>query len=118
MDDGYVYLTGRLKDTYINNGHNADAAVVERVLVSHPHVAEAAVIGVPDNTWGEVGMAFILPAAGAEADEADILRHSREHLADYQCPESLVIVPAFPRNALGKVVKEKLREHAMTAAHR
>lgn len=112
--DGYLYLTGRLKDMYISDGHNVYAAVVERVLISHPHVAEAAVIGVPDSTRGEAGVAFVVPAAGADAGESAILRHCREHLADYQCPDRLVILPALPRNELGKVVKEKLRGLAVT----
>jgi acyl-CoA synthetase (AMP-forming)/AMP-acid ligase II len=109
-DDGYLYLTGRLKDMYIRGGANVYAAEVERVLAEHPDVAEAAVIGVPDETWGEVGMAFLVPTVGAEVDEHDVLRHCREHMAEYKCPESLVIVGELPRNALGKVAKDKLRE--------
>jgi len=108
-EDGYLYLTGRLKDMYLNDGHNVYAAVVERVLATHPQVAEAAVIGVPDGRRGEVGMAFLLPVAEEGINESDVLRHCRAHLADYQCPESLVTVSAFPRNALGKVVRNDLR---------
>jgi HIP---CoA ligase len=111
-DDGYLYLTGRLKDMYITGGSNVYAAEVERVLAGHPGVAEAAVIGVPDDTLGEVGLAFLIPAAGTGLDESDVLRHCREHLAAYKCPASLVIVGELPRNEPGKVVKKKLREQA------
>lgn len=111
-DDGYLYLTGRLKDMYITDGSNVYATEVERVLAEHPQVAEVAVIGVPDDTHGETGLAFLVPAAGTDPDESDVLRHCREHLAAYKCPASLVIVDELPRNALGKVIKEELREHA------
>jgi acyl-CoA synthetase (AMP-forming)/AMP-acid ligase II len=110
--DGYLYLTGRLKDMYITGSANVYAAEVERVLAGHPGVAEAAVIGVPDDALGEVGLAFLIPAARTGLDEPDVLRHCREHLAAYKCPASLVIVGELPRNALGKVVKEKLRVQA------
>jgi acyl-CoA synthetase (AMP-forming)/AMP-acid ligase II len=111
-DDGYLYLTGRVKDVYISGGSNVYAAEVERVLAGHPAVAEAAVIGVPDDTLGEVGLAFIIPAAAAEVDESGVLRHCREHLASYKCPHRLVVVPELPKNALGKVLKDNLREQA------
>jgi acyl-CoA synthetase (AMP-forming)/AMP-acid ligase II len=111
-DDGYLYLTGRLKDMYITGSSNVYAAEVERVLAGHPGVAEAAVIGIPDDTLGEVGLAYLIPAARTGLDESDVLRHCRGHLAAYKCPASLVIVGELPRNALGKVVKEKLREQA------
>jgi len=112
-DDGYLYLHGRLKDMYITGSSNVYAAEVERVLAGHPGVAEAAVIGIPDDTLGEVGLAFLIPAATTGLDESDVLRHCREHLAAYKCPASLVIVGDLPRNAPGKVVKEKLREQAL-----
>jgi len=111
-DDGYLYLSGRLKDMYITGSSNVYAAEVERVLAGHPGVAEAAVIGVPDDALGEVGLAFLVPAAGTGLDESDVLRHCRDHLAAYKCPASLVAVGALPRNAPGKVVKERLREQA------
>lgn len=109
-DDGYLYLTGRLKDMYIRGGANVYAAEVERVLAGHPDVAEAAVIGVPDHEWGETGLAFVVPAGSTGADEAGILRHCREHLADYKCPDRLVIIGELPRNTLGKVDKGRLRD--------
>ena len=112
---GYLYLTGRLKDMFIRGGDNVYAAEVERVLAEHPDVAEAAVIGVPDDTWGEVGLAFLVPAAGAEVDVPGVLRHCREHLAEYKCPASVAVVGELPRNALGKVAKEELRERAVAS---
>jgi len=111
-DDGYLYLTGRFKDMYITGGSNVYAAEVERVLAGHPGVAEAAVIGVPDDALGEVGLAFLIPAARTSIDKPDVLRHCHEHLAAYKCPARLVIVGDLPRNAVSKVVKEKLREQA------
>jgi acyl-CoA synthetase (AMP-forming)/AMP-acid ligase II len=111
-EDGYLYLNGRLKDMYIRGGSNVYAAEVERVLAGHPDVAEAAVIGVPDPEWGEVGRAFLVAAQGAEVDADDVLRMCRERLAGYKCPDRLVIVGELPRTVIGKVAKDQLREEA------
>lgn len=100
---------------YITGGSNVYAAEVERVLAGHPGVDEAAVIGVPDDALGEVGLAFLIPVGGTDLDKRDVLRHCHGHLAAYKCPASLVIVPEFPRNMVGKVVKEKLREQVRAA---
>jgi acyl-CoA synthetase (AMP-forming)/AMP-acid ligase II len=108
-EDGYLYVRDRIKDLIISGGENIYPAEVERVLVRHPDVAEVAVIGVPDPTWGESVMAVIVPRAGASVERADIETFARRHLAAYKCPRSIDVVPILPRNALGKVLKRELR---------
>jgi acyl-CoA synthetase (AMP-forming)/AMP-acid ligase II len=107
--DGYLYIEDRLKDMIISGGENIYPAEVERVLVEHPSVAEVAVIGVPDERWGEVGKAVVVPAEGAEVDEATLLAYCRERLASFKCPRTVEVVATLPRNPTGKVLKRELR---------
>ncbi|HVV23572.1 MAG TPA: long-chain-fatty-acid--CoA ligase [Pseudonocardiaceae bacterium] len=109
-DDGYLYISDRIKDMIVSGGENVYPAEVERVVVEHPSVGEVAVIGVPDETWGEVGKALVVPAAGETVDEASVLSFCRERLASYKCPKSVEVVSELPRNATGKVLKRQLRE--------
>jgi acyl-CoA synthetase (AMP-forming)/AMP-acid ligase II len=108
--DGFVYLEDRLKDVVITGGENVYAAEVERVLAEHPAVAEAAIIGVPDDRWGETVKAVVSLAAGASVTEADLIAWCRTALAAYKCPTSVDLVPHLPRNPTGKVLKRELRE--------
>ena len=94
----------------VSGGENIYPAEIERVLVEHPAVGEVAVIGVPDDTWGEVGKAVVVPRQGAVVDEAEVLAFCREQLASYKCPKSVEVVTELPRNATGKVLKRQLRE--------
>ncbi|OBA72314.1 long-chain fatty acid--CoA ligase [Mycobacterium sp. 1554424.7] len=113
--DGYVYIEDRLKDMIITGGENVYGPEVESVLIEHPAVADAAVIGVPDDFWGESVKAIVV--ASAEVDGADIIEFCRRHLAGYKCPRTVDFVPALPRNASGKILKTALREpywHART----
>lgn len=108
--DGYYYIVDRIKDMFISGGENVYPAEVERALNAHPAVLEAAVIGIPDSKWGEVGAAFILLRPGATV-KPDVLRPwCRERLAGYKVPKYVQIVEAFPRTAAGKVCKPKLNE--------
>lgn len=84
--DGYLYITDRVKDMIISGGENIYPAEIERVLAEHPAVADLAVIGVPDDKWGEVPLAVVVAAAGTEADEADLLAYCRQRLASFKCP--------------------------------
>ncbi|MGD9621816.1 MAG: 3-((3aS,4S,7aS)-7a-methyl-1,5-dioxo-octahydro-1H-inden-4-yl)propanoate--CoA ligase FadD3 [Mycolicibacterium sp.] len=107
---GNLKITDRLKDMYICGGFNVYPAEVEQVLARLDGVAEAAVIGVPDDRLGEVGKAFLVPLPGAELDQKTVIDYTREHLANFKLPRSVQFVDALPRNPGGKVVKPKLRE--------
>jgi acyl-CoA synthetase (AMP-forming)/AMP-acid ligase II len=106
--DGYVYIEDRLKDMIITGGENVYGPEVESVLIEHPAVADAAVIGVPDDFWGESVKAIVV--ANTEVDGADIIEFCRRHLAGYKCPRTVDFVPSLPRNASGKILKTALRE--------
>jgi acyl-CoA synthetase (AMP-forming)/AMP-acid ligase II len=107
--DGYLYLEDRVKDMIITGGENVYPAEVERVLGQHPDVAEVAVIGVPDEKWGETVKAVVVPAERAAPDEAALIAFTRDRLAHYKCPTSVSMVPALPRNPTGKILKRQLR---------
>jgi HIP---CoA ligase len=105
---GYLRITDRLKDMFIVGGFNVYPAEVEQVLVSHDAVAEAAVIGVPDDRLGEVGRAYVIPRQGRTPDEQELIGFCRERLANFKVPRSVVAVEELPRNAAGKVLKREL----------
>jgi fatty-acyl-CoA synthase len=106
-DEGFVTLVGRRKEMYISGGENVYPAEVERVLEEHPDVAEAAVVGVADEEWGESGRAYVVPAAEA-IDPERVLVWLRDQLAGYKQPREVVVVEALPRTASGKVQKHRL----------
>lgn len=110
--DGYWYITDRKRDMIVSGGFNIFPFEIESVLMSHPAVQDCAVIGVPDEKWGEVGQAVVVVKPGAEITEAEILRHCSENLARYKVPKSVRFVQALPRNATGKVLKRVLRDDA------
>jgi HIP---CoA ligase len=107
---GNLTITDRLKDMYICGGFNVYPAEIEQVLARLGGVAEAAVIGVPDERLGEVGKAFVVLKAGARLDEAAVIAYTREHLANFKAPRSVAFLDVLPRNPGGKVVKPTLRE--------
>src|ERR1700722_12709067 len=109
---GNLRITDRLKDMYICGGFNVSPAEIEQVLARLDGVADAAVIGVPDERLGEVGRAFVVARPGANLDEKSVIAYTREHLANFKAPRSVRFVDALPRNAGGKVVKPQLRELA------
>ena len=94
---------------YISGGENVYPAEVENVLFQLPQVADAAIIGVPDERWGEVGMAIIVRKQDEELEEGDVIRHCLGRLARFKVPQSVVFVDSLPRNATGKVLKRELR---------
>jgi acyl-CoA synthetase (AMP-forming)/AMP-acid ligase II len=108
--DGYTRITGRLKDMIIRGGENIFPKEIEDVLVTHPAVADAAVIGVPDDRWGELPVAFLRPAGDDPPSDEDLAEHVRAHLASHKVPREWCFVDAFPINAAGKVQKFLLRE--------
>lgn len=109
-DEGYVYIVDRSKDMYISGGENVYPAEVENVLYQLPQIAEAAVIGVPSERWGETGKAFIVLKAGEELDESVVIAHCLENLAKFKLPNSMEFIDVLPRNATGKVLKRVLRD--------
>ena len=108
-DEGFVYIVSRWKDMYISGGENVYPAEVENVLFQLPQVADAAIIGVPNERWGEVGMAIVVRKEGQALEEGDIIRHCLGKLAKFKVPQSVTFVDVLPRNATGKVLKRELR---------
>jgi long-chain acyl-CoA synthetase len=108
--DGYLYIHDRVKDMIISGGENVYPAEVESVLMSHPDVADVAVIGVPDDRWGETVKAVVVLAPGATPTDEDLIAWTRARLAHYTCPTSVDRVDELPRNPTGKVLKRELRE--------
>ncbi len=107
--DGYVAITDRKKDMFISGGFNAYPAEIERLLLTHDDVAQAAVIGVPDERMGEVGMAFVVPTAGSTVDPDQLVAWARERLANFKVPRHVRVVDTLPMNASNKVLKGELR---------
>jgi len=105
--DGYVRIRGRLKDMFISGGENVYPAEVESVLHEHGAVADAAVVGVADERWGEVGVAFVVAAGAVSEDE--LIEHCRDRLAHYKVPKRVRFVAALPMSAMNKVLKDELR---------
>ncbi|MGV4981007.1 o-succinylbenzoate--CoA ligase [Streptomyces sp. NRAIS4] len=108
-EDGYVYIVDRIKDMIISGGENIYPAEIEDILLAHPGIAECAVIGVPDDTWGEVPRAVVVPAAGAELDPDELLASLSGRLAKYKIPKSVVVAAELPRTASGKLLKSRVR---------
>jgi acyl-CoA synthetase (AMP-forming)/AMP-acid ligase II len=108
--DGYVYVTDRIKDMIISGGENIYPAEIERVLAEHPALLDVAVIGVPDERWGEVPKAVVVLRPGATLEPDELLAWCRERLAGYKVPKTVDIVAELPRNPTGKVLKRELRK--------
>ena len=106
---GFVYVEDRLKDMIISGGENVYSPEVERVLAEHPAVAEVAVIGVPDEAWGEVVKAVVSLHPDTEASPEQLIEWCRERLARFKCPRSVDVLDALPRNPTGKILKRSLR---------
>jgi len=112
-DAGCLHIVGRAKDMFIVGGFNAYPAEIENILLRHPDVAQAAVIGVPDARLGEVGTAFVVPRSPA-ASSAAIIDWCRDQMANYKVPRAVELVDELPINATGKIVKDLLRERVVT----
>jgi len=107
--DGCLYIVDRKKDMFISGGENVYPAEVEQAIYELDGVAEAAVVGLPDAKWGEVGLAVIVPRPGLDLAEAEIIAYLKGRLAGFKVPKRVVFVEALPRNAAGKVLKRELR---------
>jgi fatty-acyl-CoA synthase len=110
--DGYLELRDRLKDVVISGGENIATIEVEQVIAAHPSVAEAAVVGAPDERWGEALVAFVTPR-GDEAPEPDVIvAFARERLAGFKVPRRIEVLDELPKTGTGKIQKFLLREQA------
>jgi len=107
--DGYVEIRDRIKDVIISGGENISSVEVEGVLLRHPGVQEVAIVGMPDERWGEAPHAFVVPAAGAGATEAELIDFARAHLAHFKAPRRVHLVAELPKTATGKIQKYVLR---------
>jgi acyl-CoA synthetase (AMP-forming)/AMP-acid ligase II len=108
-EDGYLVISDRKKDVIISGGENVSSIEVEDALMSHPGVREVAVIGIPDDKWGELVTALVLPAS-SDVTAEELIAHCRSSLAGYKCPKRVEFVESLPRTATGKLQKFKLRE--------
>ncbi len=108
-EDGYVFIHDRVKDMIVSGGENVYPAEVESAIYGHPAVADVAVIGVPDDRWGEAVKAMVVVRTGMTVDAAEIIAHARERIAGYKCPKSVEFIDALPRNPSGKVLRRELR---------
>jgi fatty-acyl-CoA synthase len=109
-EDGFFYISGRFKDMIISGGENVYAAEVEAVLVEHPAVAEAALIGKPDEKWGEVGLMVVVLEKGQSVEEVKLKAFCQERLARYKVPKQFIFVDALPYSPYGKVMKQELKK--------
>jgi len=108
--DGYVELRDRAKDIIISGGENISTVEIEHAIEMHPAVSEAAVIGVPDEKWGERPKAFVIRTAGAQVDEAELISYLKTHIARFKVPGAIAFVDELPRTSTGKTQKFELRE--------
>ena len=109
-DDGFVFVVDRLKDMIKSGGENVFSAEVENALAQHPAVAACAVIGVPDETWGEAVHAVVVAKPGATVTEAELVAHCKQSIAGYKCPRSVELREALPLSGAGKILKTVLRK--------
>ena len=108
-EDGYLYIHDRVKDMIITGGENVYPAEVESAIYGHPDILEVAVIGVPDDKWGEAVKAVCVPKEGATVDAASVIHWTRERIAAFKVPKSVDVIAALPRNASGKILRKDLR---------
>jgi fatty-acyl-CoA synthase len=108
-EDGYLWIVDRLKDMIVSGGENIAGSEVERVLYEHDAVLEAAVVGRPDERWGEVPVAYVARRDGADVTAEELIEHCAANLAGFKVPKQVTFVDALPRNPSGKVLKRELR---------
>jgi long-chain acyl-CoA synthetase len=114
-EDGYLFVVDRKKDMIIRGGENIYPAELEAVLHEHPAVAEAAVVGVPDEIYGENVVAFVVPRPNAQATEGEIIEHVCQRVARFKAPAQVHFMPSLPKSNIGKILRRELRERAVAA---
>ncbi len=115
-EEGFIYIVDRWKDMYISGGENVYPAEIENVLYQLPEVAEAAIIGIPDDRWGETGKAVVVVKPDQQLSADDVVAHCLKNLAKFKVPASVEFIDALPRNATGKVLKRNLRDQFVDAS--
>jgi fatty-acyl-CoA synthase len=108
-EDGFIYIHDRIKDMIISGAENIYPAEVESAICDHPDVAEAAVVGIPDDKWGEAVKAIVVMKPGKTATATDIINFTRAKIAGYKTPKTVDFIPALPRNPSGKILRRELR---------
>jgi fatty-acyl-CoA synthase len=116
-ESGSILIVDRVKDMIVSGGENISSLEVEKAILAHPGVYEAAVIAVSDDKWGEVPKAFVIAKPGAEVSAAELLEFCRLRIAHYKCPRSIEFVASLPKTATGKILKKNLRETYQTRLH-
>lgn len=109
-EEGYLYIHDRIKDMIVSGGENVYPAEVENALFDHPAIGDVAVIGVPDDKWGEAVKAVVVLKPGSSASEEEIIAHSRAKIAGYKIPKTVDFAEVLPRNPTGKLLKRELRK--------
>jgi acyl-CoA synthetase (AMP-forming)/AMP-acid ligase II len=109
-EEGYLYIHDRVKDMIVSGGENIYPAEVENALMSNPHILDAAVIGIPDEKWGESTKGFVVLDADNALTEEEIISYTKEKIASYKCPKSINFIKELPRNPSGKVLRRELRD--------
>ena len=109
-EEGYLYIHDRVKDMIISGGENVYPAEVENAIYSHPAVADVAVVGVPDEKWGEAIKAFVVAKEGVEVKPEDIIVFSKTQIASFKCPKTVDFIDVLPRNPSGKILRRELRQ--------
>jgi acyl-CoA synthetase (AMP-forming)/AMP-acid ligase II len=109
-EDGYFYLTDRIKHIIITGGENVSAKEVESVINQMDHVVESSVVGIPDEKWGEQVVAAVVTDSETSLDAGRIQSFCKEHLHDWKCPKQIRFIDEIPRNTMGKVLKESVKQ--------
>ncbi|WP_028316627.1 class I adenylate-forming enzyme family protein [Desulfatibacillum aliphaticivorans] len=110
-DQGYLIFMGRIKEMYISGGYNVYPQEIEAFLNAYPGVNTSAVMETPDEVWGEIGVAFVIPEPGVDLDIEALKAHCKKHLADYKRPRKFIVTDDVPRSLIGKVVKKELKKN-------
>ena len=109
-EEGYLYFVDRLKDMIKTGGENVASADVEVSLFRHPKISDVAIIGLPDEVWGEAITAIVVPVPGQSVDEKEVIGWCKENMARYKVPKKVIVMDELPRNPSGKVLKRDLRK--------
>ena len=108
--DGFVFITGRIKELIIRGGENIQPREIDEVLYSHPKIQDAATVGVPDPLFGEEVKSFVVLKPGEKCSEEELLDYCRQHLAAFKCPKSIAFIQEMPKSPGGKIIRRKLLE--------
>jgi len=117
-EEGYLFIVDRMKDMIISGGENIYPREIEEVLYSHPAILEAAVVGIPDEKWGDAVKAFVVLKDGEKISEEEIIDFCKKDLASFKKPKSVDFVPSLPRNPAGKILKKELKAKYLKDHHK